>query len=452
MKKGFGIKIILRILLICFWGITAFLSLQNKLPFTAFFLFLLALIFLIELYQFVKRPFLEVHKTITAILSKDFSLKSISFRNNEMFLDLSKLYDQQKQNHFEQQSVKIIYDNILNSISTGILILRKSTPNDWEIFLMNNAFAKILQIPLYTSWNNFKRNAPGFVNKLEEIEFSESRQSIEISVDYQENQTYSLKSSSIKTYNFDYFIVSLDSVQSIIEKKEKQAWYDLMKVISHEMMNTLTPINSLVNSLQYYINVDDFTQEDQNDFKESLETIQKKTIHILEFVDNYRQLTNLPNPKKVQTNLISVIKSCTEMMKPLLDENKISLQTDYEKEKIIFQIDQILTERVIINLLTNSVYALQDKSDEKNISIKVYQQQARVFIEVKDNGIGIDKEIRDKVFVPFFTTRKDGAGIGLSLSKNIMESQNGHLTFKSKTGETIFTMTFLINEDSKIYL
>ena len=442
MGKNFGILLLLRILWVCILSVSAVWLLRHGFSFTAVFFVLVALIFLAELYQFIYKPFLDVHKTITALLNEDFSLKSPSSRKNEMFSDLAKLYENQKQNHFDQQSVKIIYDNILDSISTGILILRKTTDNDWEIFLMNKGFAKILQIPVYASWHNFKRNVPEFVRKLEETKFSETRESIEISVDNQENQTYSLKTSTIKTYNFDYFIISLDSVQSIIEKKEKQAWHDLMKVISHEMMNTLTPINSLVSSLQYFSEQNEWNSDEKIEFKESLETIQKKTVHILEFVDNYRKLTNFPQPKKSETNLIAIVHSCVDVMKPLLDENKIKLYLDAEKEEIRLNIDPVLTERVVINLLTNSIYALQESLENREIKVKIYRQNPRVFIEISDNGIGIEKEIRDKVFIPFFTTRKDGAGIGLSLSKNIMEAQNGHLTFKSKSGETMFVMSF----------
>ncbi|MFA5620494.1 MAG: ATP-binding protein [Weeksellaceae bacterium] len=442
MGKYFGIKIMLSILLISAFGIAGFWFFRNELTFTAVFFLLIALILLVELYRYINKPFQEVHKTISSMFHEDFSLQSPSPQKNELFSDLTGLYAQQKQNYFERQSVKIIYDNILNSISTGILILRKTTIGEWEIFMMNRTFANILQIPVYASWRIFRKNVPEFAQKLEEINFSEIQQSIEISVDNQENQTYSLKTSTIKTYNFDYFIVALDSVQSIVEKKEKQAWHDLMKVISHEMMNTLTPINSLVNSLQYFGEQNEWNADDKKDFKISLETIQKKTVHMLEFVDNYRQLSNLPQPKMSETDLVTVVRSCIEVMKPLLDKNEISLHFDAQKEEILLDIDPMLTERVVINLLTNSIYAVQDNEVKKEISIKIYRQNPRVFIEIKDDGTGIEKEIRDKVFIPFFTTRKQGAGIGLTLSKNIMEAQNGHLTFKSKAGETVFLMSF----------
>lgn len=442
MGKLFGLKIALRLFVICTLVVGSVFLWVNAFIFSAIFLLFIVLILCIESYHFLLKPYQDVHKTLSAMYNEDFSLKAPSKDKNELFHNLSNLYEKQKQSYFEQQSIQIIYNNLLNSISTGILILRKAENQDWNIFLMNESFAKTFQMPVYTSWKNLNKNLPEFVQRLNETKFNEVQQTLEISIDNQENQTYSLKTSKIKTYNYSYFIVSLDSVQSIIEKKEKQAWYDLMKVISHEMMNTLTPINSLVNSLQYYAEQEGWSADDQIDFKESLKTIQKKTVHMLEFVDNYRELTNFPSPKKVEINLVSIVNSCLEIMKPTFAENEIQIKTEYEKNEILFPVDLILIERVVINLLTNSVYALQNIEFPKEIIVKIYSQNFRVFIEIKDNGRGIENEIRDKVFIPFFTTRENGAGIGLSLSKNIMEAHNGHLTFKSKPKETIFVMSF----------
>src|SRR5699024_657598 len=245
-----------------------------------------------------------------------------------------------------------------------------------------------------------------------------------------------------KSYNDASFIIYLDSIQSIVEKKEKQAWYDLMKVLSHEMMNTLTPINSLANSMTYFVEKDSWDTEDKKDFKESLKTIQKKTVHMLEFVDNYRLLTNFPQAQKKLTNLSALVHSCVEIMKTNLEERNIQVDIQTSDE-MFYNIDPILTERVLINLITNSMYALDTVEGDRHLFVKIYQETNRAFIEVQDNGQGIDDTIRDKIFIPFFTTRDTGDGIGLALSKNIMEAQNGYLTYKNVEGATVFIMSFI---------
>lgn len=416
--------------------------LNNKFLFTGFFGIIIIIVSIIEFYYFFKKPFREIHKVMSALVHDDYSLKVNSNQDSALFADLEKLYHKQKDQYFDQQSVKLIYDNLLSSISSGILILRKTDSEDWEIFLMNRAFADIFQIPVYSSWNNLQRNLNEFTDKLKSIHFEEVNESLEISIDNSENQTYSLKTSAIKTYAFQYYIATLDSVQTIIEKKEKQAWHDLMQVISHEMMNTLTPINSLINSMEYYTEQPQLSEEDSQDFKESMKTIQKKTIHMLEFVENYRKISQLPQPKKKNTDLVKLVNTCVEMMYSVFDEKGISVELNSDYKEINSFLDPVLIERVVINLLTNSVYSLEGRENDRQIKIKIQKTPERIFVGIWDNGSGIEREIRDKVFIPFFTTRANGAGIGLSLSKNIMEAHNGNLTFKSEPDNTEFLMSF----------
>ena len=425
----------------CGLSVISVLLFQNEFPLTGFFILLCILGLIIEFYHLLNKPFREVHRTILSIHREDFSLK-MSNNKGEVLKDLSLLYEKQKYKHFEQESIKIIYSNILNGISTGLLILRKTEKEEWNLFFINQGFADIFQIPVYTSWTNLKRNLSVITEKFEEIQYKEVNQTLEITIDSKEVQTYSFKTSLIKTYNYSYYIVSLDSIQSIVEKKEKQAWYDLMKVLSHEMMNTLTPINSLANSMTYFVEKDSWDTEDKKDFKESLKTIQKKTVHMLEFVDNYRLLTNFPQAQKKLTNLSALVHSCVEIMKTNLEERNIQVDIQTSDE-MFYNIDPILTERVLINLITNSMYALDTVEGDRHLFVKIYQETNRAFIEVQDNGQGIDNTIRDKIFIPFFTTRDTGAGIGLALSKNIMEAQNGYLTYKNVEGATVFIMSFI---------
>lgn len=442
MDKRFWFWLFLRLLWIFGWMLLVVFLLNHGFLFTGFFGLVIILVSVIEFYYFFKNPFREIQKVLSALVHDDYSLKVNTNQHSVLFSDLEKLYHKQKNQYFDQQSVKLIYDNLLNSISSGILILRKTESEDWEIFLMNRTFADIFQIPVYSSWNNLQRNLTEFTDKLKSINFEEVNETLEISIDNSENQTYSLKTSAIKTYTYQYYTATLDSVQTIIEKKEKQAWHDLMQVISHEMMNTLTPINSLINSMEYYTDQPQLSEEDSEDFKESLKTIQKKTVHILEFVENYRKISQLPQPKKKNTDLLKLVGTCVEMMHSVFEEKGILVGIISDYEELNSLIDPVLIERVIINLLTNSIYSLESRENDRQIKIKIQKTSERIFVGIWDNGSGIEKEIRDKVFIPFFTTRTNGAGIGLSLSKNIMEAHDGNLTFKSKPGDTGFLMSF----------
>lgn len=442
MDKKFWLWLFFRLLWIFGLMLLVVFLLNHGFLFTGFFGLVIILVSVIELYYFFKNPFREIQKVLSALVHDDYSLKVNTGHHSALFSDLEKLYCKQKGQYFDNQSIKLIYDNLLNSISSGILILRKTETEDWEIFLMNRAFADIFQIPVYSSWNNLQRNLTEFTDKLKSIHFEEVNETLEISIDNSENQTFSLKTSAIKTYAFQYYTATLDSVQTIIEKKEKQAWFDLMQVISHEMMNTLTPINSLINSMEYYTEQPRLSEEDREDFKESMKTIQKKTVHMLEFVENYRKISQLPQPKKKNTDLVKLVNTCVEMMYSVFDEKGISVELNSDYEEINSFLDPVLIERVVVNLLTNSVYSLEGREKDRQIKIKIQKTPERIFVGIWDNGSGIEREIRDKVFIPFFTTRVNGAGIGLSLSKNIMEAHNGNLTFKSEPDNTEFLMSF----------
>jgi two-component system nitrogen regulation sensor histidine kinase NtrY len=136
----------------------------------------------------------------------------------------------------------------------------------------------------------------------------------------------------------------------------------------------------------------------------------------MEFVDNYRELTNLPTPVKNKVTIKSLLEESVQIMKPLLSENKITLVLEAIDENLSVYIDAKLMERVLVNLITNSMHALQN-SNNKTIKLSVERKNSRTFISITDNGCGIETEIKDKIFIPFFTTRINGGGIGLTLAK-----------------------------------
>jgi len=141
------------------------------------------------------------------------------------------------------------------------------------------------------------------------------------------------------------------------------------------------------------------------------------------------------------TPINSLFDDCLRIMAPILKAENIELVNEINSSRSIL-IDKNQIEQVIINLITNSIYALKEKS-EKKIFLSSYTENNRFFIIISDNGKGIDSEIRDKVFLPFFTTRKDGAGIGLTLSKNIIEAHGGYLSYQTEDDKTSFVICLI---------
>lgn len=433
-------KLFIRISIILIgFGITFFLF-QNHLIYTALFCGVVLIVLLIEMYQFIKNAFLVYDKTIASILQNDFSSDFSKHKSQENYVPLFKLYAVLKSKQNENVSKEIIYQSILNNIETGILILQKEAEN-WTIFLMNDYFSSHFNVPKVSKWNYLKNQFPALCDLLEKQHFDELKTTLQIRVNSEDSQTFVMQTSRTKTYNQEYYVVLLDSIQKVIEKKEKEAWINLMKVISHELLNSLTPIRSLSQNLHELVQQDSLSTEDLDDMKQSVVTMLNRSDHLQQFVESYRKLAMLPTPKKEKTEISALIHQCVEIMNPIFNLNKITIKNEINQKRWLF-IDAYQIEQVFINLFTNSVFALENL-DKKEITISTETKEKRFFIKITDSGNGIETEIEDKIFLPFFTTRKEGAGIGLTLSKNILEAHGGYLAYQKNNNQTTFMICLM---------
>ena len=213
-----------------------------------------------------------------------------------------------------------------------------------------------------------------------------------------------------------------------------------MKVISHELLNTLTPVNSLIQNLEYIANQELISKEDQDEMKESLMIINSKSKQLLNFVDDYRQVAELPKPVFKTISLTNIVASAINFLKPEFEKNQIKVIHSLENQMIFA--DQKMIERCLINLYLNAIYAVADHP-ERVIKTEIKTFNKRVLLSVEDNGIGISNEIKDKIFLPFFTTRISGSGIGLTLSKSIIEEHKASLNYKPLEQGSRFEMWFV---------
>lgn len=425
--------------LLALMGCSIFLLLKI-LPYSAIFVVVIAGLFCVELYFFIRNRILFYDKTILSILHEDFSSNFPENLRKGNYANLYVLYETLKKKQFEQASREQVYTSILNNVDTAILILQKEH-DSWQIFLMNDYFATLFGVPKFRHWKHLTEKLPAFCHEIESSGFNEMKTSVEIRIDEQELQTYSIQTSKTNSFGRDYYVILLDSIQKVIEKKEKQAWINLMKVISHELMNSLTPIRSLSQSLHDIMSQEQLDPEDFEDIRQSLSTIVNRSNHLQFFVENYRKLTMLPTPEKQPVDLNKLIAECLLVMRPMLQQQYIEISNSVDIPGMVLA-DKKQIEQVIINLLTNSIHALSENEDKK-IFISSSLENSRVFITISDTGKGIEKQIRDKIFLPFFTTRKDGAGIGLTLSKNIIEAHGGYLSYASEDGKTEFVISLL---------
>jgi len=254
---------------------------------------------------------------------------------------------------------------------------------------------------------------------------------------------------SFKLQETSYRLISLQNISNELEEQELESWQKLIRILTHEIMNSVTPLSSLSTAVNDMLTdgsgkkipLSELSRDDIDDLYRSMETIEDRSRWLLEFVGSYKNLTRLPKPDFQQVNVHDLLNRTRELMNKECNRNSVSLQLEVADPNQVICADEKMIQQVIINLITNAIEALQSRRD-KIIKLKAYFAEGKNFIQVTDNGIGIDEEHADKVFIPFFTTKKKGSGIGLSLARQIMRAHKGTIRFQSDGRETVFTLEF----------
>lgn len=345
----------------------------------------------------------------------------------------------------EKDSEYLFYKNIVMHVGIGLIIFKEDTG---RIEIFNSAARKLLKVNRAETISDLKEVSEPLVNVFmrlrtggrELLQLKTGEESIQLSV-YAIELT--LRGENLK-------LISLQNIQSELEEKEMEAWQNLVRVLTHEIMNSVTPISSLAGTIDDELKIhlrDDedkpLTKDQLSDIHLSLQTISKRSEGLIHFVKEFRSLTHIPKPKPESIQVTKLFEEMAMLHKKDLLEKNIKLECSVEPEDLTLTADKIMTEQVLINLIKNASQAFEDQ-ENKTIQIRgYYNDKMRPVIAVKDNGTGIDPEALEKIFIPFFTTKKTGSGIGLSLSRQFMRQHQGTLTVKSTVGKgTEFFMRF----------
>lgn len=243
-------------------------------------------------------------------------------------------------------------------------------------------------------------------------------------------------------------LVSLQNIQSELEEKEMEAWQNLVRVLTHEIMNSIAPISSLAATIREDIASKDkddkpVIREDLDDYLMGISTIEKRSEGLINFVSDFRSLAHIPTPKFTAIQIADLFERVELLLKAQLESQHIKMYCHIAPTDLLLFADCSLIEQVMINLTQNAIHAVED-SEVKKILLKAYiDENGKIIIEVTDSGKGIEEEALGKIFIPFFTTKKKGSGIGLSLSKQILRRHKGNIQVKSKIEEgTTFKLIF----------
>ncbi len=316
---------------------------------------------------------------------------------------------------------------------------------DGAVELINNAAKKLFDIPRLGKMGDLAKVSPELVDILKTIEPGGS-ELVKITVGGDLLQIY-VYATELRLRRTVLKLVSFQNISPELEAKEMEAWQNLIRVLTHEIKNSLTPIASLTSSMEEMLaareRADTIDDETLQDIHEALRTIKKRSEGLLRFTDAYRSLTRIKEPEMQSFPVSELVQRVEKLSKGQIAGAGGSLVTRVEPPDLKLHADPQLVEQVLINLLLNSIDAVSGKEGGR-IEISAFVDgRNHIVIRVTDDGRGIVPEALEKIFIPFFSTKKEGSGIGLSLSRQIMRLHRGDLTVESEPGvSTAFTMRF----------
>ena len=245
-------------------------------------------------------------------------------------------------------------------------------------------------------------------------------------------------------------LISLQNIQSELEEKEMEAWQNLVRVLTHEIMNSVTPISSLAGiveeELHEKLNSEQeavIPKEQLSDMHLSLQTISRRSEGLISFIKEFRNLAQVPKPRPSAFQVKALLEEIAVLHKKELSDSRITLEIQVEPEDLNLTADRAMIEQVLVNLVKNAIQAFDEETEKKIVLHAYLNENANVSIAIRDNGQGIEQEVLERIFIPFFTTKKSGSGIGLSLSRQIMRQHQGSISVKSEIGKgTEFLLKF----------
>lgn len=393
-----------------------------------------------SLVRYVERTNINLTRFLQSIkyadFSQSFTLQGFGTSFNELNAAFTDVMEEFRKARSAKEEHYRYLQTIVQHVGIGLITFQ---PNG-EVQLINTAAKRLLKVNQLKNIRSLESLSKTLVDALFLMKPGD-KSLVRIEVGGEALQL-AIYATEFKLLDQKYTLVSLQNIHYELEEKEMEAWQNLIRVLTHEIMNSITPISSLASTANDLLgNTVDLEAID--DVRGAVQTIQKRSHGLLHFVESYRKLTRIPKPDFQIFSIAELFKRIEQLMGMQLAEKQIDFNIMVEPETLELTADPELIEQVLINLLMNAIQAVENET-AKRISIQgLLDDRGRTIIQVVDNGPGIIKQVQEKIFIPFFTTKKNGTGIGLSLSRQIMRLHRGAISVRSKPyAETVFTLLF----------
>ena len=398
---------------------------------------------LVELYRYHFKWKKELDQFVESIryrdFSRHFSVKKAPLELRSLREGFNQITTTFKEISKEKETSFQYLQKILELVDTGILSFNLE---NGEVIWMNESLKKMLNLPYLKHIHSLAKRDKELYEEVISLKPAESK----IAIVHLESRSFKilLSGTAFQTDGSKFMLIAFQNINEALDETESKAWQKLLSVMTHEIMNSVAPISSLADTLkgrlqQAIPNLKD-TGGTVHDLEIGIDTIKRRSEGLLKFAETYRNLNKIikPNVKKVFVR--DLFENLYQLMEPTFKQKNIEMDIVLKDTGLTVEVDPSLIEQVLINLVVNSIEALKDRPNA-TIILSATLTNNKVVIKVADNGSGIPKDVLENIFIPFFSTKKTGSGIGLSLCKQIMMLHKGSINAYSVPGEgTAFTL------------
>ncbi|PTX21497.1 histidine kinase/DNA gyrase B/HSP90-like ATPase [Pontibacter mucosus] len=401
----------------------------------------------VDLVRYVRKAQDELSQFIESVHYRDFSRYYNEQYPNARLQLLHKGFNEinstLKSINKEKESQHLHLQKIMELVDTGIL---SYDVESGEVVLLNDSLKKLLHLPYMKTIHHLEKRDEELYRAVQELQPGRSRIATAYTSNFEKSTLKVLLSATaFRSEDRTYKLVAFQNVSEALDETESRAWQKLLNVLTHEIMNSVAPIASLADTLKTRLHETAATgpsAHDMEDFELSVSTIKNRSLGLLRFAEVYRNLNRITKLNVADVSVQEVFTNLEHLMHPTLAQKNISLEIMLDDPAIRLQADKNLLDQVLINLLVNAIEAVKNEPVPA-IVLSAYTSGENTFVKMEDNGIGMAREVQEKIFIPFFSTRKNGTGIGLSLCKQILMLHQGSIQVQSAEGVgTAFLLRF----------
>ncbi len=391
----------------------------------------------IDLFRFTNKSNEELQQFVESVHYRDFSRrfdeKNAPLSLQPMRKGFNEITTTFKTIAKEKETQFVYLQKILELVDTGILSYEHA---NGEVMWMNEALKQMLQVPYIKTLQALERRDEIMYNDILTINPGEKKV-ITMRGDKSSTKVL-LSATAFQTDNKKYKLIAFQNINEALEETESKAWAKLLNVMTHEIMNSVAPISSLADTLKNRLQlaVSDLNKTGPiDDLEVGIETIKRRSEGLLKFAETYRNLNKITKLTLQTVYVRDIFETLHHLMEPTFVKKNIELDIILKDPDLMLQADLNLLEQVLINLIVNAADAVKERPEPTIVLSAYITPNNKVVIKIADNGVGMPEELMEKIFIPFFSTRKTGSGIGLSLCKQIMMLHKGTIQVQSKEGE-----------------